>query len=217
MNVASVYKNRFSRNENDNRRRLWQVLTDRVLSRFIHPSDTVIDLGAGGGEFLSSITAAKKIAVDPISPKYLTKNGITLVPVSILKTPKRLYGTADVVMISNTLEHLKNAEELVTTLAIARKLLNTGGRLVIIQPTLDLTHTHYYDFVDHQVPITRSSLLEALSLVGFTVTTYVPRFLPYTTKSRLPKTDVLLHVYLSIPWYLRPMAGQCFIVAAKSR
>ena len=213
MRLTSVYAHRFSLQERENRFRLWQIVSERVLTAYIHPADTVIDVGAGTGEFLRAVRAGRKIALDPISPRSLAREGITVFPVSLFHAPAKLRGTADVVMMSNILEHLHTAEELMGALKVSKQLMRKGGRLIIIQPTIDMVGTRYWDFVDHRLPITRAGIREALEDSGFTLLTFIPRFLPYTTKSRMPKLPVLLHAYLLLPWFLRPFAGQCLVVA----
>ena len=110
---------------------------------------------------------------------------------------------------------MKDREEILSALSDIRTLLAPGGSLLIIQPVIDLVGNTYWDFFDHIVPMTRKSLREVLTVSGYEITDYIPRFLPYTTKSGLPVTMFLLRIYLLIPWYLRPFAGQCFIRARK--
>ena len=50
---------------------------------------------------------------------------------------------------------------------------------------------------------------------GFTIEEVRPRFLPYTTKSRLPKSGFLLKIYLRLPPLHLLMGKQMFLVAAR--
>src|SRR5688500_15298850 len=52
------------------RTKVWQVLTHEYFSRWIKPTDTVLDLGCGWGEFINQIRAEKKYGMDlnPDSP-----------------------------------------------------------------------------------------------------------------------------------------------------
>src|SRR5207247_9004253 len=52
-------------------------------------------------------------------------------------------------------------------------------------PYTPLSRSAYWDFIDHHVALTERSLTEAASAAGFDVEHLVPRFLPYTTKSRV--------------------------------
>jgi hypothetical protein len=41
----------------------------------------------------------------------------------------------------------------------------------------------------------------------------IPRFLPYTTKSRLPSGPALVRLYLKVPLAWRVLGAQAFVVA----
>jgi len=214
MNTKNLYRARFSPEEQKNRTLLWKSLYDCFLSQFIRSSDMVCDIGAGTCEFLVAANAKKKIAVDPYYVSSSLKDGIFYYP-SIRKLPKSFQGAADVVMLSNVLEHLKDRGEILSLLSDIRDLLKPGGSLLIIQPVIDLAGNRYWDFFDHIVPITRKGLLEALTMSGFEVRMFIPRFLPYTTKTAFLLPPWLLRMYLFIPWRLRLFAGQCFVLTTK--
>jgi hypothetical protein len=71
----------------------------------------------------------------------------------------------------------------------------------------------YWDFLDHYLPLSHVSLSEALALSGFRVTECRPRFLPYSTKSKLPQSPVLLRLYLRLPPLQWLFGRQMFVVA----
>ena len=79
-----------------------------------------------------------------------------------------------------------------------------GGRVVILQPNIRLVGGAYWDFLDHRTALTEKSLVEAAELAGFELSHLVTRFLPFTTKSRLPSAPGLVRWYLRFPpaWYL---------------
>ena len=70
--LEQIYRTRFAANQ-DYRRRVWQVLTRHFFGRWLRPTDTVLDLGCGYGEFINQIQCAKKFGMDlnPESPKHL--------------------------------------------------------------------------------------------------------------------------------------------------
>jgi hypothetical protein len=70
-------------------------------------------------------------------------------------------------------------------------------------------------FFDHVTPIDDRALCEALELCGFSIETAIPRFLPFTTKGSLPKSTLLLKLYLKIPLAWKLFGGQAFIVARR--
>jgi len=212
MNHAYLYECRFSQEEQEKRGMFWATLTSHFLSRFIKPRDVVMDIGAGSLEFLLSCRAKEKIAVDPIFGKAQKKHNIRCYHM-LSDVPKTYRQAVDVVMLSNVLEHLRDRDEIMQMLTEIRRLLTPTGSLLIIQPTIDLVGNRYWNFFDHITPITRTSLKEALKVAGYTVDVFIPRFLPYTTKLPFPVPSFLLILYLSLPWYLRPFAGQCFVRA----
>ena len=50
-------------------------------------------------------------------------------------------------------------------------------------------------------------------MTGFEVERMIPRFLPYTTKSRLPQHPALVAAYLRLPIAWRVMGRQALMVA----
>jgi len=67
----------------------------------------------------------------------------------------------------------------------------------VLQPNIRLVGGRYWDFIDHTVDLTERSLAEAAELAGLTVDRTIVRFLPYTTKSRLPQSRRLVRAYLA--------------------
>ena len=58
----------------------------------------------------------------------------------------------------------------------------------------------------------RTSNWTSMDLTGFEVETCYPRFLPYTTKSRLPNWPILVKLYLRVPLAWRVLGAQAFMV-----
>ncbi|MEP6599166.1 MAG: SAM-dependent methyltransferase [Actinomycetota bacterium] len=69
------------------------------------------------------------------------------------------------------------------------------------------------NFFDHITPIDDRALAEALVASGFEVQKTIPRFLPYTTKGRLPSGPALVRLYLRLPIAWRVLGAQAFMVA----
>jgi len=120
-----------------------------------------------------------------------------------------------VTFCSNLFEHLQSKEELLVVLSEIHRILRIGGRLLVLQPNIRYAYKEYWDYFDHYLPLSHLSLTEALQLSGFSVEETRPRFLPYTFKSRLPKSTGLLKLYLRLG-PLQALAGkQMFLLASR--
>jgi SAM-dependent methyltransferase len=115
--------------------------------------------------------------------------------------PTAHFGT---VFMSNYLEHLESSDAVIDQLRIARDLLRPGGRVIVLQPNIRLVGPRYWDFIDHRVALTERSLLEAAELAGLRTVDLITRFLPYSTKGRLPSHPRLVRAYLAFrpAWWL---------------
>jgi ubiquinone/menaquinone biosynthesis C-methylase UbiE len=215
--LSDLYRIRFSPQEQARKRELWRVLCESFFQRYVKPEDVVVDLGAGYCEFINSIKCRSKYAVDS-SPDVVSHASNE---VRVLSTPGydlSLLGdaTVDVVFASNFFEHLRNKDEFLATLReVHRVLRSPDGRLLILQPNIRLLNGAYWDFVDHHLPLTERTLIEALQVVGLTPVELRTRFLPYTTKSRFPQYGVLVKVYLRLRPLQWLLGKQTWMVAIK--
>ena len=218
----SIYNQRFSSKEDQTRSAVWKILCSEFFNKYVLPTHTVVDLGAGDGHFVSNIKAAKKIAVD-ISPhvKELEKKGIDVVQSAATEFADKLEEPADVVFMSNFLEHLPNKRVLLDVLDECYQALKPGGRVIILQPNIRFVGVAYWDYIDHHIALTEKSLVEALEVAGFDVINLIPRFLPYTAKSNLGKAvgggknDWLMRLYLKLPFLWRLFGQQTLVVARR--
>src|SRR5690349_9502462 len=62
--LTELYDHRFSAKERERKEEIWEVLCTNYFQQFVKPTDTVLDLACGQGEFIRNIRCAKKIAVD---------------------------------------------------------------------------------------------------------------------------------------------------------
>lgn len=213
MNLDKVYKHRFSPEEVEAMAGVWRVLIDDFFARWIGKDDAVLDIGAGYCNFINHVTAARRVAIDANpAVEENCADGVEFIEASRLSGVD-LGGGFDVAFMSNFLEHLDSANDVLTLLADTRKLLNPGGRVIILQPNFELTGSKYFDFIDHKTVLTDKSLVEALELTGYRVTYLKKYFLPYTSKSALPKKPWMVRLYLKMPIVHRFMAGQSVVVA----
>ena len=215
--LARLYANRFKPEERVAKDRLWKVLIDAFLQRYVPPDAVVVDIGGGYGEFSSHVRARRRILID-MNPDAadVAAAGVEVHHADVTQLEKlgELAGAADVVFISNVLEHLPSPDAVVQTLDGCATLLRRGGTLLIIQPNFRFAFREYYDFIDHRVPLTDRSLRELVELAGFHVDEIIPRFLPYSTKGR-PSSPALLRVYLALPIAWRFFGAQAFVRATR--
>jgi SAM-dependent methyltransferase len=122
----------------------------------------------------------------------------------------------DVVFASNFLEHVADKDALVATLHECRRVLRPGGWMLVLMPNVRYLPGRFWDYLDHHVPLTHISLVEALELTGFAPERVIPRFLPYTVKdSRLPVRAELIRLYLRLPLAWKIFGRQMFVAARR--
>lgn len=216
LELAELYKIRFPTRELERKNAIWKVICRNFLQRFVRPTDTVVDIACGYGEFLNNIDARRKIAIDlnPDAQQHLQAM-VEFHHLGATELGSVVQGEADVVFTSNFLEHLPNKKTLDAFLEQVLVALKPGGRYVILGPNLRYLPGKYWDFYDHHLGLTHLSLSEALQLRGFQVNLCIDRFLPYTTQGALPTHPALVKAYLKVPPAWRLLGKQFLIVASK--
>jgi 2-polyprenyl-3-methyl-5-hydroxy-6-metoxy-1,4-benzoquinol methylase len=214
--VARVYGHRFSAEDEAARTLVWRELT-RWLQRFVPADASLLDIGCDRGHFVRWIGAADKWAADLQDVTGFLPDDVNFVRCSGLTLDERLpAGRFDRVFMSNYLEHLPSSEAVVRQLQVAAKLLKPGGQVLVLQPNIRLVGGAYWDFIDHKVPLTEHSLVEAAELAGLRTRRLIVRFLPYTSKGRLPANPLLVRAYLALrpAWLL--LGKQTFYVGERA-
>ena len=212
--LAQLYSLRFSPKEIEKRRKVWQVLCRHYFQQWVKPDDLVVDVACGYGEFINQIAAGHKVALDlnPEAPNYLSRE------VRFFLEDARAIGAvvqnADLIFTSNFLEHLPDRTTLEQFLSGVYQALKPGGRYLILGPNLRYLPGAYWDFYDHTLGLTDRSLSEVLLAKGFMIEKCIDRFLPYTTKSRLPQAPWLVAAYLKLPIFW-PLLGRQFMIVAR--
>jgi SAM-dependent methyltransferase len=203
--LDAVYGARFDERARRGKLEVWAEIT-KYLQRFVAADSPALDIGCDAGYFIRHVKASERWATDirdvadllPPEVHFLQADGMTLAEV----LPPGHFGTA---FMSNYLEHLPSSHTVIDQLRIVKELLTPGGRVVILQPNIRLTGGAYWDFIDHHVPLTERSLVEAGEVAGFRTVQVITRFLPFSTKSRLPQDPRLVRLYLAFPpawWFL---------------
>ncbi len=185
------------------------------FQKYIPEEAIVLEIGAGYCEFINNIKAKKKITLDLNSDvKKSAGDDAETVIVSSTDMKQIEKGSVDVVFANNFFEHLSK-DDIVKTTGEVYSVLRTEGKFLILQPNIRFCFKDYWMFFDHITPLDDRSLSEVLELNGFEVVECKPKFLPYTTKSKLPKSILLLELYLRIPLIHRIFGKQAFIHAVK--
>jgi SAM-dependent methyltransferase len=202
--LKEVYEQRFDASDQARKDEIWRVL-GRFLQRYVPAGGRVVDIACDLGYFIRNVHAAERWATDirdvgsalPPDVRFIRASGLDLADV----LPN---GAFDLAFFSNYLEHLSSTEAVLEQLRVTHELLKPGGRVLILQPNIRLIGGSYWDFIDHQTALTDKSLAEAATMAGFKTRQVIPRFLPYTTKGRMPQHPLLVRAYLSFPpaWLL---------------
>ncbi|MFB2922031.1 MULTISPECIES: class I SAM-dependent methyltransferase [Aerosakkonema] len=215
--LKKLYSSRFDHRQRKAKFALWKTLIEEFIQKYIDPDSVVLDIGGGYCEFINQVKAREKYLID-LNPdaKLYADGSVKIFNVDILKADKaeELTEQFDIIFVSNFFEHLSCKEDLVKVLLFCFDRLNPGGSLLIIQPNFKYSVKEYYDFIDHELPITHLSLKEVLEAIGFQIAVLIPRFLPYSTKGR-PSSPKLLSLYLKLPFVWQFLGGQMFVKASK--
>jgi SAM-dependent methyltransferase len=212
-----LYAHRFTEAERALKRRVWKTLCDAFFSRYVPTRGTVLDVGAGFCDFINNVHAARRIAVD-VNPETVdsASSGVEVHTISVERIGEVLDpASVDLTFASNVFEHLRSPDHLMDALGAIFKVLTPGGTLVVMQPNVGRLGGAFWDFVDHTLPLTEKGMSEALEISGFEVTERRAAFLPYTTKSPLPKWTFLVRLYLLFPPAQWLLGKQMLLVARR--
>ncbi|AYJ87848.1 class I SAM-dependent methyltransferase [Sphingomonas paeninsulae] len=190
---------------------LWQSLWRYYFRKRIAPTDCVLDLGCGYGEFINNVTARRRIGLDVWngSAAHLDK-GVEPIVSSVTALDGVDDGSVDYAFASNLFEHVTQSD-FAQVLASLRRKLSPSGTLTILQPNYRYAYREYFDDYTHISVYSHISLADFLRANGYDVIEVRPRFLPLTVKSRLPVWPFLIGLYLALPF--KPMGKQMLIRA----
>lgn len=214
LSPDKVYDRRFNDMETF-RNAMWSVLCQDFFQRYVPAQSCIIELAAGHCEFINHIQADRRIAVDinPDIQRFADKE-VETIQTSATNLEQINDATADVIFVSNFFEHITKPD-IVSCLREAHRVLKAGGRMLILQPNYRYCQKDYWMFFDHITPIDDRALVEVLELIGFQMTCAIPRFLPYSTQSKLPKSTQLIRWYLKMPFLWPFFGGQAFLCGEK--
>jgi SAM-dependent methyltransferase len=211
--LQGIYQNRF-KGKLEYRNRVWNVLIRNYFQKYIQSGDTVLDLGAGYGEFINNVHCGKKYAID-LNPDTVHKvnAGVEVITQDCSTHWPLPDNSLDVVFTSNFFEHLPDEQTLVRTLEEIKRCLKPSGRIIAMGPNLKYLPVAYWDFCDHCLPLTEQSLSEALSHHGFHIEKCLDKFMPFTMANGPQYPAFFVSVYLHFPIVWRIFGKQFLIVA----
>ena len=199
--------------QRSDRDRIWKVVAGHIQRRYMPDDGVILDLGAGYCPFINQVRGRARYAFDQSDVvRQSAAQGVQAIVGDCSRLAELESGTFDVVFASNFLEHL-DRELLGQVLPEVQRLLKPGGRFIVLQPNFAYAYRQYFDDFTHTLVFTHVSLGDLLRAFGFSLHAVLPRFLPFSMKSRLPTLPWLVHLYLRSP--IKPFAGQMLIVAEK--
>lgn len=214
-NFRLLYWQRF-KNKRNQKIFVWGVLCRNFFQKFIAEDDCLLEIGAGYCEFINNIRCAKKYAID-INEEIVSYAGKDVTAIVADGSDLGIFpsGYFDRVFMSNFLEHLSSKKELLKVIEEVYRVTKKNGSVLIMSPNILYTKEHYWDFLDHNIPLNHYTIKELLKLFDFKIKILFPKFLPYSTISRFPLNSILIKIYLKIPLLWRFLGKQMFIVAQK--
>ena len=211
MNFDRIYEYRFKGIPIEKKQSVWYEIS-QFLHREMGQPSIVLDPAAGFCEFINSIPAKERWAIDRNS-KFLNEHSAPDIHKIIGDCMNAVVPTGyfDAVFVSNFLEHLGNTKVVYDFFTKAYQWLKPSGLLVVMGPNFKYCVGDYFDCSDHKVILTDISLTEIGYSAGFEIKKCHSRFLPYSFRSRLPTSPTLVHNYLRFP-LIWPLLGKQFLV-----
>ena len=190
---------------------LWNTLCKHFFQKLLPSNASVLELGAGWCDFINTIEADQKTAVDIWDGiKKHAKSDVRTIIGSATDLDEVLSESIDMVFASNLFEHLTQVQ-IIEILTQTSRILKKTGRLVLVQPNFRTSYKRYFDDYTHLTIWTDTGMTTFLEANGFKIEQVQAKFLPLTVKSKLPTSSLLIRLYLHLP--IKPLAGQMLIVA----
>ena len=194
------------------RKKVWDAIVDHLQPKFFNNIETVVELGCGYGDFINSVKAVNKIAVDINDCKDYLSSDVTFYKKNVIDLEFIKTNSVDLVFASNLVEHLV-WEEIDKMIHEVRRILKKSSKLVLIQPNYRLCSSNYFDDYTHRTILSDVSLRDYLKSQGFRINYVNPRYLPFSMQGILPKTYFLTKLYLELN---SPILGKQMLVVSEN-
>jgi SAM-dependent methyltransferase len=213
LDYSRLYEYRFQGVDQGSRQLVWNEIAAFLWERMGRPR-RVLDPAGGRGEFVNAVPAEERWLVDVVDYAERQTDPRVRIVIGDLFEIDLPHAYFDGVFASNLLEHFHSPEEVAAFLDRMRETLAPGGVLALMGPNFKYCARDYFDCADHLLALTHVSVQELLFAAGYEVTEVVPRFLPFSFRSRLPASRSLTRLYLRLPILWR-LQGKQFLILAR--
>jgi hypothetical protein len=214
LNYERLYAYRFRDVDQASRLAVWKEIASHVYGLMESPQK-ILDPAAGRCEFIGSILAPERWAVDEVAYAEAEQTAGVQVVTSRIMDAELPNSHFDGVFASNFLEHLFTQEAVHEFLRRMHEVMAGGGRIAIMGPNIRYAAKEYWDMADHYVPLTHLAVAEHLYAAGFEPTKIIPRYLPYSFNGLLPPSPALTRAYLRMPLAWRLLGKQFLVIGQK--
>jgi hypothetical protein len=186
-----------------------------LFQKYILKKSSILEIRAEYSEFFNPIQAKNKIVLD-VNPdvRLHAQKGVQIVigDLPVWRILKMKVLTEYLQMIY--FKHIKKPD-LIQALCEVHQVLKSEEEFLVFQPNIRYCAKDYWMFFDHITPLDNRSIADALEISDFYVKECIPRFLPYTTKRKLPKSLMGFRNYLKSPILWRLFVAPASIRAGK--
>lgn len=214
LDYQRLYEFRFRNVDQERREAVWGSVARFLFQRLGEPA-TMLDPAAGSCEFINSVPATERWAVDRTD--YVgadVEPGVRHVVADVMEAELPL-DYFEGALVSNFLEHLPNHGEVQAFLTKLLGWMSPGGRVAILGPNYRYCSRTYWDFADHWVALTHLAIEEHLVTAGFELVETNAQFLPFSFTGRLPASSRLTDLYLRTPLAWRLLGKQFLVIGRR--